>query len=254
MVHDKQQQQQQQQQQRSPPPDTNTDTDATAAAAADITPADVAARLLADATPGAISGVGAGSPNLLLRVRKWRRDGPPPTPPPSPTAAPPTPPPTPSPSEGQSAKTCAQLGPRFAVTTPWKPKQRRTDKCATAAFCTAAGRGPPPCCDSAEVCGESFCGAADGLPGGGSDKGRVTHAHAAAACAARGARLCSLAEVYACETCNTGCKFDTKLVWTSSRALFGGDGGGGSGSSCAPGAFVVENGRAGNGGVAVAQR
>lgn len=135
-----------------------------------------------------------------------------------------------------SAKKCGnaagQLGTRFMVT----PYGNRGSKCKQNAFCTSIGKSTP-CCDAKEVCAESFCGRDIGSSSKSDDL--LSYTASKTYCENKGARLCTLNEVYQCETCYTGCGHDNRMIWTSSAKFLN--------TKCPAGHYVVEKGRAGNG-------
>ena len=91
-----------------------------------------------------------------------------------------------------------------------------------------AGWGPPDALGLATVCGSSPQGAGVGC------WGASTVTEAAAHCRHLDARLCTLDELLLNEAAGTGCGFDGKLVWSSTRGR------------CGPGQFFAVAGAANN--------
>ena len=91
-----------------------------------------------------------------------------------------------------------------------------------------AGWGPPDALGLATVCGSSPQGAGVGC------WGASTVTEAAAHCRHLDARLCTLDELLLNEAAGTGCGFDGKMVWSSTRGR------------CGPGHFFAVAGAANN--------
>ena len=99
-----------------------------------------------------------------------------------------------------------------------EPKTRGAVRCcadvplpkASASNCESLGWGNALAFGSSSVCGESDLGL-------GGCSGFMAWGDAASFCSAGGARLCTLEELQADDTRSTGCGYDTKAVWSSSR-------------------------------------
>lgn len=145
-----------------------------------------------------------------------------PDPVPVPTSSPVVPVPAPTESPVPAPIPAPTMAPIDPVPAPTKapnvpvpaPTKAPTNVLTSASTCDELGWNNADERGSTSVCGETDLGL-------GGCSGTKSHSEATAICEAAGARLCTVAELQADETRGTGCKYDTRMMWTSDECTGG---------------------------------